>query len=69
MKVFTYVVDDLYPARVTIHSPTTLVADSFDVVKHTPPTALHVLDNDPFWAGYSGPKQITQITKSRYGAR
>ena len=56
-EIFTYVVDDLYPARVTIHSPMTLAPDNFDVVKHTPPTTLHVLDNDPFWAGYSGAKK------------
>jgi uncharacterized secreted protein with C-terminal beta-propeller domain len=65
---FTYVVDDLYPAQVTIDVPTTLNNDAYERVKYEPPTTLNVLANDPFWAGYAGAKQITHVMASQFGA-
>ena len=67
-ETFTYVVDDLYPAQVTIDVPNTLNADTFEFVKYEPPATLDVLGNDPFWAGYTGAKKITHVTTSQIGA-
>jgi Big-like domain-containing protein len=67
-ETFTYVVDELYPARVTIHTPSTLSGDSYDLVQHAAPTTLSVLDNDPFWQGYTGAKKITHVTQGWRGA-
>ncbi|HEX4416238.1 MAG TPA: Ig-like domain-containing protein, partial [Lacipirellulaceae bacterium] len=65
---FTYVVDGHYQTTVTVESPFTLVNDLYDVVKHDPPTTLAVMANDPFWAGYTGDKRITQVESSGIGA-
>jgi len=58
---FIYIVDGIYPARVTIWIPETLEPDRFEIVQNTPET-LHVLANDPFWPGYPGPRRITHVT-------
>ncbi|MEX2315946.1 MAG: beta-propeller domain-containing protein [Pirellulales bacterium] len=65
---FIYVVDDVYPAQVTINIPATLKDDKFGLVEYDPPKTLNVLANDPFWAGYSGPRQITHVTQGELGA-
>ena len=67
-ETFTYVVDDLYPAQVTIDVPNTLNDNTFEFVKYEPPATLDVLANDPFWAGYTGAKKITHVTTSHVGA-
>jgi hypothetical protein len=67
-ELFTYVVDDLYPAQVAIDIPMTLNGDGWEGVKYEPPTTLDVLANDPFWAGYAGDKRITHVTASQLGA-
>ena len=56
-ETFIYVVDELYPAQVTIEIPETLKHDQFEFVQHDPPATLNVLANDPFWPGYSGARQ------------
>ncbi|MCA9241118.1 MAG: hypothetical protein KDA37_13000, partial [Planctomycetales bacterium] len=66
-ETFIYVVDDLYPAEVTIQIPQTLLADEFEVVQHAPPQVFHVLANDPFWANYPGPGRITHATAPQLG--
>ena len=53
-ETFLYVVDELYPAQVTIRIPETLKFDRYEFVKHEPPATLNVLANDPFWPGYAG---------------
>ncbi len=65
---FTYVVDGHYQMTVMVGSPSTLVGDLYDVVKHDPPITLNVMANDPFWAGYTGAKKITQVESSQVGA-
>lgn len=65
---FTYIVDGQYQATVTVCSPTTLVNDLYDAVKHDPPITLDVMSNDPFWAGYTGDKKITNVESSQIGA-
>ncbi|HEY3391638.1 MAG TPA: Ig-like domain-containing protein, partial [Lacipirellulaceae bacterium] len=67
-ETFLYVVDELYPAQVTIRIPETLKSDRYEFVKHDPPATLNVLANDPFWPGYAGEQRITHVTQSRLGA-
>jgi hypothetical protein len=67
-ETFIYVVDELYPAQVTIEIPETLENDDYELVKYVPPATLNVLANDPFWAGYSGDRRITHVTASQHGA-
>ena len=67
-ETFIYVVDDLYPAQVTVEIPVTLKGDQYELLQHDPPTILNVLANDPFWPGYSGARQITHVTESQLGA-
>src|SRR5205823_4470859 len=67
-ETFTYVVDDLYQAPVTIDVPKTLNDNTFEFVRYVPPAALDVLANDPFWSGYMGAKKITHVTTSQIGA-
>lgn len=66
-ETFIYVVDDLYPAQVTIEIPQTLKADEFETIQHAPPQVLDVLANDPFWANYPGEGRITHVTEPRLG--
>jgi len=66
-ETFIYVVDDLYPAQVTVELPVTLKSDQYELVQYDPPTILNVLANDPFWPGYSGARQITHVTESQLG--
>jgi len=67
-ETFIYIVDAIYPARVTIDVPETLREDRFEWVQHDPPATLEVLANDPFWPGYSGERRITYLTESQIGA-
>ena len=64
-ETFIYVVDDLYPARVTIEIPSPLRADGYDFVQHDPIRTLNVLANDPFWNGYEGERRITRVIAGR----
>ena len=67
-ETFIYVVDELYPAQVTVKIPVTLMADQFELVQHDPPATLNVLANDPFWPNYPGERRITHVTESQLGA-
>lgn len=67
-ETFIYVVDDIYPAQVTIDIPIALKEDNYEFVQHAPPATMTVLTNDPFWAGYNGEKKITAVTASQHGA-
>lgn len=58
---FIYIVDAIYPARVTVSIPKTLEPDRFEVVQNTPNNVLPVLANDPFWPAYPGPGLITHV--------
>ena len=67
-ETFIYVVDEIYPAVVTIEIPETLTGDRYEFVQRTPAQPLNVLANDPFWPGYAGDRRITHVTASRIGA-
>ena len=58
---FIYIVDHIYPARVTISIPETLESDRFEVVQNAQGHRLPVLSNDPFWPGYTGQRRITHV--------
>lgn len=66
-ETFTYVVDDLYPARVTVEMRHPLRGDEYEVVQHDPPRVLDVLENDPFWEGYEGERRITHVVDGSLG--
>ncbi|MCA9261528.1 MAG: hypothetical protein KDA61_20065, partial [Planctomycetales bacterium] len=57
---FVYIVDGVYPARVTITSEAPLAADQYEMLQGEA-KVLHVLANDPFYAGYNGERRITRI--------
>ena len=65
---FVYVVDEIYPARVTITVPQTLANDRFEIIQNTQDNRLNVLANDPFWPGYPAAKRITSATSQLEGA-
>ena len=59
---FIYIVDEIYPTRVTITVPQTIASDEFEVVQNTAGNQLNVLANDPFWPGYAGEGRITSVS-------
>lgn len=67
-ETFVYVVDDVYPAQVSIDIASPLKCDRFELVQHTALTQFNVLENDPFWPGYLGGRVITHVTASQSGA-
>lgn len=68
-ETFTYVVDNLYPARVKIDVPKAVEGDAYEAVQHDPPLVMNVLANDPFWPTYDGAKVITAVTSSVRGGQ
>ena len=50
---FVYIVDEIYPGRVTITVPQTLANDRYEIIQNTQDNRFNVLANDPFWPGYS----------------
>ena len=64
-----YIVDDLYPAQVTIEVPNPLKNDRYlEIVQNSENNVLGVLGNDFFWPGYSQPGKITFVTEPTSGA-
>ncbi|MBM4094259.1 MAG: hypothetical protein FJ276_33350, partial [Planctomycetes bacterium] len=66
---FVYFVDGQYSANVTINIVSPLRDDSFTVLPNGQPGVLDVLRNDPFWAGYHGPRKITATSATGLGGR
>ena len=64
----TYIVDDRYPARLTVNLQDPLDDDSYEMVHLDPPRTLHVLRNDPFWEDYAGEQKITHVLDVPEGA-
>ncbi len=60
-ETFVYYVDNQLSAtvKVTIISP--LAPDEFDFPPDGETKILKVLDNDPFWTTYDGPREITSV--------
>ena len=65
---FVYVVDEIYPGRVTVRVPQTLANDRYEIIQNTQDQPFNVLANDPFWPGYSFGQQITSAQSSVEGA-
>ncbi len=65
---FVYIVDDRYPARVTVDIPNPLESDRGELVQNDGPTVFAVLANDPLWPGYAGERQITHVFATAEGA-
>ena len=59
---FIYIVDEIYPTRVTITVPQTIASDDFEIIQNSDGNRLNVLANDPFWPGYAGERRITSVT-------
>ncbi len=65
--VITYLVDGKYAAQVEINLTQPLEHDDFNVLKQPGDVVVTVLNNDPFWQGYSGEKRITHILDAMEG--
>ncbi len=65
---FVYIVDEIYPTRVTITVPQTLQNDEYEIIQNSSDSLLNVLANDPFWPGYTDPKTITSVDSSVEGS-
>ena len=63
-----YVVDDKYPANVTVDIADPLDDDEFQIVHLDPVTDFTVVRDDPFWAQYPGGKQLTHVLDVPEGA-
>ncbi len=68
VDTFVYIVDERYPARVVIEIPNPLESDQYEIIQNGPLEILDVTRNDPFWTGYSGPRQITHVMDVSEGA-
>ncbi|MCA9199612.1 MAG: tandem-95 repeat protein, partial [Planctomycetales bacterium] len=64
---FVYIVDGKYSARATIDLTQPLRYDNYYILQNEPLKSYSVLANDPFWAGYSGAKQITLVSETSNG--
>lgn len=64
----TYFVDGRFDATAVINITAALHEDSYEFVPDRDSYQLDVLANDPFWAGYSGPREITLVSASSNGA-
>jgi len=60
-ETITYVVDDTFPSTVQIEIQDPLSNNRLQLVKFDAPHTIEVIEDDPFWPGYSGPRKITHI--------
>ena len=68
IEKFVYIVDDRYPAEVTIELPNPLAADRYpDVLQNSERHEFSVLANDPFWPDYGGERRITFVDQPGSG--
>ena len=63
-----YVVDDRYPANVSVDIADPLDDDEFQIVHLDPVTEFTVVRDDPFWRQYPGAKQLTHVLDVPEGA-
>jgi uncharacterized secreted protein with C-terminal beta-propeller domain len=59
---FSYFVDGSFFAMVKVDVRSPLEADGYELPPDGQVHQLNVLENDPFWPGYSGPKRITLVS-------
>jgi len=65
---FVYIVDGIYPAKVTIDVPNPLENDRYrEIVQSSDGNVLEVLANDVFWPGYEGARRITFVSEPTDG--
>jgi len=65
---FVYIVDEIYPAQVTIEIPNPLEHDRYrEIVQNSDQNVLDLLANDRFWPGYEGPRRITFVSEPSNG--
>lgn len=64
----TYVVDNQYPATITVDFTDPLKDDNHQMVQFDPAATVNVIADDPFWQGYAGEKKITHILDVPEGA-
>ena len=57
----TYVVDDKYPASVSVKFDSPLQFDEFQLVQFDDAATYELLENDPFFRGYEGDRRLTHI--------
>jgi len=67
-ETFVYYVDGQFSATVTVNIDSPLARDDYEFVPDGNPRLLAVLGNDPFWADYDGPRQITSVGEPPLGS-
>lgn len=65
---FVYFVDDQAHATVSVIVEAPLANDRFTIPPDGILRDLDVLENDPFWEDYDGPRQITLVSQTNTGA-
>ncbi len=58
---FEYRVDGIHHGHVRVTPEMALMDDAAQLFESDAPSILRPLDNDPFWAGYAGPRRITSV--------
>ena len=66
-ETFVYYVDNWLSATVTVTVASPLAFDEYEVLPDGEARVLDVLANDPFWAEYDGPGQITSVSETSLG--
>lgn len=67
-EVFSYFVDNVAFASVTVNIAPALESDEYTIPPDGIQRTLNVLDNDPFWEGYDGSRRITSISETSQGS-
>ncbi|MEE8450537.1 MAG: beta-propeller domain-containing protein [Thermoguttaceae bacterium] len=67
-ETFVYYVDGRFSATVTVNIDSPLAPDTYAFAPDGEPRILDVLGNDPFWADYDGPRQITAVGEPPLGS-
>lgn len=67
VETFVYAVDGQFTAQVQVDVQAPLAFDHFEVPPDGLVHDLLVMANDPFWAGYQGPRRITSVSVGSEG--
>ncbi|HYW81027.1 MAG TPA: Ig-like domain-containing protein, partial [Thermoguttaceae bacterium] len=67
-ETFVYYLDGRSSATVTVKIDALVAPDQYAFVPDGQPRLLDVLGNDPFWADYDGPRQITSVGEPPLGS-
>jgi len=66
-ETFLYVVDQQFAAQVKVSVASPLEFDTYEIPPDGIERQLKVLENDPFWTGYTGLREITSFSVSSAG--